>query len=297
LRVAESTRGAENESAPITGILFFAFSVAAPPPATSFTFATTPSFTIVLPSAYFALPATSFYLAVYDPTKPTLGWQSRAEACVATTSTSTLSCAAPAPQQPVTFLDNVTYFLALYAVSSSGASPTPEPSVNPTAVATNTAAPSTSSASGTVTLASGSTITLPTLNSGGGTITLGTVSATTTANVSTYLTVPPNFPNPGNTFAAALYFVFTPASTVTISGTSSATFVPPSSFSGNGLGNACPYIETYDTSNTVGWLLKALGPGSCAGGGGSNSNASFTTTQSMTLTGGVTYAFGVYPSN
>jgi len=285
---APDSRSAESELFPISGILFFGFSVSAPAPTTSLTFSAAPTFTITLPSSYFSLAGTSYYLALYDPTRAVLGWQSRTESCTATASALTLACAAPAPAQTVTLANNVTYYLALYAVSSSAAAPTPAPSVSPSAV--STMAPP--SASSSVTLTTGATVTLPSLAGAGGSITLGTVSASTTVAVTTYLQLPPNLPNPGTTYAAPVYFVLTPASTVTVSGTSSGTFTPPTGYTGTSGNNTCPYIEMYDTSRTVGWYLKALGPGTCTGG-----STTFTTTQSMTLTGGVSYSFAPYPSN
>jgi hypothetical protein len=292
-RVAEGTRNVESELAPVSSILFFGFSVDAPAPTTTLTFSAAPTFTVTLPSSYFALPGTAYYIAVYDPSKPSLGWQSRFETCVATASTTTLVCSATV-QQSITVLNNVTYFFSLYAVSTSATAPTPAPSVSPTSLATN--APL--SATGTVTLATGATVTIPALAGAGGTITLGTVSASTSVAVTTYLQVPPGLPNPGTSFAAPFFVTLTPATTVTISGASSAILIPPTTWVGPPGNNVCPFIEMYDTSRTVGWFLKAI-TGQCNTGNTSNPNnsASFSTTQSMTLTGGVTYAFAPYPSN
>jgi hypothetical protein len=290
-RVAEGTRGVEQELVPVSSILFFGFEISAPSPPTSFTFSSAPTFTVTLPSSYFALPGTSFYIAVYDPSKPSLGWQSRYETCVATATTTTLVCSATV-QQAITVLNNVVYFFSLYAVSSSSTAPTPVPSVSPTSVATN-APPS---ASSTVTLTTGATVTLPSIAGAGGTIALGTVSASTSVAVTTYLQVPPGIANPGTAFPAPFYVTLKPATTVTISGTSSAVLIPPTTWVGPS-NNVCPFIEMYDTSSVNGWFLKAIA-GNCNGGGqGTNNSASFTTTQSMTLTGGVTYAFAPYPSN
>lgn len=295
-RLPEGTRSAQNESASISGILFFSFTVSAASPPTSFTFASAPTFTITLPSAFFGVPSTSFYLAVYDPTRPTLGWQSRSEVCAATATTATLVCNAPPPGGPVTIQNNVTYIIALYAVSARAPSPTPAPSVTPTSIATN-APPS---ASNTVTLTTGATVTLPSVAGAGGTITLGTVSASTSVAVTTYLQVPPGLPNPGTTFAAPFYVTLKPATTVTISGSSSAVMIPPTTWVGPQSDNACPFMEMYDTSSTHGWFLKAIA-GVCntnkTGTPSPNNSAEFSTTQSMTLTGGVTYAFAPYPSN
>jgi hypothetical protein len=283
-------RSAQSESSPISGILYISFSLAVPPPATSITLTAAPSFSFTLPASYFSLPNTSFYLAVYDPSHPSLGWQSRQETCTPAAATLTLACGPPQPPSPVTILNNVTYTIALYAVSTSAVAPTPQPSANPTAVATNTPA---AFASGTVTLVAGTPIALPSAAGASGTLTLGAVSASTTATVALYLQVPPGFPAPATTYPAPLFYVFTPAATITVSGSSSGTFNPPTGYNTNGAGsNTCPFIEMYDTSRTTGWYLKALGPGTCTGG-----NTTFTTTQPMTLTGGVTYAFGVYPSN
>jgi hypothetical protein len=292
-RTAEAERGVQSELAPVSGILFFGFEVSAPSPPTSLTFSSAPTFTVTLPSAYFALPNTTFYIALYDPSKPSLGWQSRFETCVATASTSTLVCNATVQQQ-ITVLNNVVYFFSLYAVSSSATAPTPAPSVSPTAVATN-APPS---ASSTVQLTTGATVTVPSLAGAGGTVTLGTVSPSTSAVVTTYLQVPPGIANPNTTFPATFFVTLTPATTVTFTGTSTAVFIPPTTWVGPQSNQACPFIELFDTSRNNGWFLKAI-TGNCNGNGNNqtNNSASFSTSTTMTLTGGVTYVFAPYPSN
>jgi hypothetical protein len=288
-RVAEGSRSPETESSPINGILYFLFSISATPPPSSFTFPAPPTFTITLPTAYFSLSGASFYLGLFDPTKPSLDWQSRVESCVPNANTSTIVCSG---SQSFTIVNGVSYLFALYVVSAGAVAPTPVPSVQPTSVAT-IAPPS---ASGNVTLSTGATVTLPTIAGAGGTITLGTVSQSTTVAVTTYLQVPPGIANPGNSYPVPFYVTLTPATTVTISGSSSAVFTPPTTWVGPTSNNACPYIEMYDTSRFNGWYLKALA-GNCAGNGGANNSASFSTTQSMTLTGGVEYVFAPYPSN
>jgi hypothetical protein len=75
--------------------------------------------------------------------------------------------------------------------------------------------------------------------------------------------------------------------------------IPPTTWIGAN-NNSCPFIEMYDTSSTHGWFLKAI-TGVCntnnTGTPSPDNSAAFSTTQSMTLTGGVTYAFAPYPSN
>jgi hypothetical protein len=291
-RRAQGSRGPQDEVDPIVGILYFGFSASAPPQVTGFTFPQEPTFTITLPSTFFSVPSTTFYLALYDPSRPALGWQSRAETCVATATTSTLTCN-QTPASPVTILNNVTYSLALYAISTNAASPTPGPAVSPTAVATNSPTPATGAASGTVAIATGATLTLPAASGVSGSLVLGAASTSTTAAVTLFLALPPGLPTPTTQYPAPFYYVFTPAASVTITGTTTGTFTPPTGYTGVN-GNAIyPYVEVYDSSNpTYGWVPKVAGPGTDSPSG----LTMISTTQTIVLTGGVQYAFAVYPS-
>jgi hypothetical protein len=217
-------------------------------------------------TATFTLPqagatGTRYILATYDSR---YGWF-YGIAGPGTVSGTTVTITSPLP---ASFVTGATYGVALYALPSAGA------------------------ASGTVTLATGATLTLPASSGATGSITLGTVSASTTAPVTLFLEPPAGVPNPGTTYPAALYYVFTPAATVTISGTSTASFTAPTGYGTGFPSGISAYIEMYDTSRpTSGWFFKAIGPATTGG-----PSVSFSTTQSMTLTGGVTYAFAVYPS-
>ena len=139
-------------------------------------------------------------------------------------------------------------------------------------------------------ITSGGTLTLPAANGATGSLVLGTVSAPTTATVSLFFDPPGGVPNPGTEYPAALFYEFTPAASVTITGTTTGTFNPPSSFNQNNGSGTRPYVEVYDTSNpTNGWYYQAAGPGS------QGNPAVVSTSQTIVLTGGVTYVFGVYP--
>jgi hypothetical protein len=115
------------------------------------------------------------------------------------------------------------------------------------------------------------------------------VSAPTTASVTLFLDPPGGLPNPGTTFPASTYYVFTPAASVNVTGTTTGSFTLPTGYTPPSGVN--PYIEVFDTSNpTSGWFFKAAGPGTGIGA------ITFTTTQPIILTGGVSYGVAIYPS-
>jgi beta-glucanase (GH16 family) len=107
------------------------------------TFLATPGFSIAVPAADI-VPNTSYYLAMYDPTRPSLGWQYGFEGpatVVGTTLNFTGSTSA------FSFAADVQYWLAVIALPQS-VSPTPAPSVAPTSVPTTTPPPPSSPGAG-----------------------------------------------------------------------------------------------------------------------------------------------------
>lgn len=106
------------------------------------TYETAPSFTLTIP-AKDVVPA-SYYVALYDPTRPSLGWQlgfegpAKIKGTTVTASSTSLT--------PFTFAKNANYYFALYAISSSAPAPTPAPSIKPIAPATATPNPYASAA-------------------------------------------------------------------------------------------------------------------------------------------------------
>jgi len=110
-----------------TGITFLGLYWAAP-----ITLSTLPSFTFALPSADI-FSGVDYYLAIYDPSRPSLGWEEGWEG-PATVSGTTLTFSGGSSQY--TFAGSLTYWLAVFAVPQSAAQPTPAPSIAPTTVPT-----------------------------------------------------------------------------------------------------------------------------------------------------------------
>jgi hypothetical protein len=104
---------------------------------TTVTLGSTPSFTFVIPSAD-VVPGVGYYVALFDPTRPSLGWQYGFEG-PATLAGSTLTFT-PASGS-FTFSGNVAYYFALVAIPSAEAAPTAAPSIAPTSVPTQTPPP------------------------------------------------------------------------------------------------------------------------------------------------------------
>jgi hypothetical protein len=92
----------------------------------SVTYATTPGFSLTVPAAEIA--TASYYLAIYDPTRPSLGWQLGFEG-PATITGSTLTFTGAST--PFTFAADTNYYFAAYAISTAAATPTPAPFIAP----------------------------------------------------------------------------------------------------------------------------------------------------------------------
>jgi beta-glucanase (GH16 family) len=107
------------------------------------TFVTQPGFTFTVPSADI-VSGVNYYLGIYDPTRPSLGWQYGWEG-PASVSGSTLTFSGGSSSY--TFAADLTYWIALIAVPPTAAQPTPAPSITPEAVPTQTPPPATSPAS------------------------------------------------------------------------------------------------------------------------------------------------------
>lgn len=92
---------------------------------------TAPAFSFTLPAGD-ALPNTAYYLAFYDPARPSLGWQLGFEG----PGTLGGSVVTFSGTQAVTFQAYAAYWFGLYAASQSAAAPTPAPSISPTTAPT-----------------------------------------------------------------------------------------------------------------------------------------------------------------
>jgi hypothetical protein len=96
------------------------------------TLPTAPGFTFAIPAAD-VFTGANYYLALYDPTRPSLGWQYDFEG-PATVTNSTLTFAAN--PSPFTLTGSIAYYFALYVIPQGNSQPTPAPSVSPTSVPT-----------------------------------------------------------------------------------------------------------------------------------------------------------------
>jgi hypothetical protein len=314
---AQSLRSAQSENAPVLGLLFFGFSVSTPTAAT--VTLNYPTFTIGLPSSYF-VAGTSYYMALYDPTHPSAGWQSRAEACTAGVTAPILTCTGSGS---LTVANNITYYFGLYAVSAAAASPTPaptgsavavatnsptpipsasaSPSASPTATASPTASPSPSAspsptasptaspiALSTTIASSGVQINLPNINGVAGLVSIGSAGggAVLSGTVQT---------NPGNgyaptttagnitTFYSAL-FSNTATGTGNLFNVSVAMTLPAAQASGGF------YLATFDGTN---WNYTNQGPIGASVTGGTGT-VIFTITPTITVAPGVNYGVALY---
>jgi hypothetical protein len=141
---------------------------------TSVTFGTTPSFAFAIPAAD-VLAGVGYYLALYDPTRPSLGWQYGFEGPAAVSGTTLTFAAAPGG---FTFAGNLTYYFALVAIPTGAPVPTIAPSIAPTTVPAQTPppiptpSPSASPSSSASPSASPSPSPTPTVASGGVGITI-----------------------------------------------------------------------------------------------------------------------------
>lgn len=87
-----------------------------------------PSFTFALPSSD-VVPGANYYLAMYDPNTPSLGWQLGFEG-PGTVSGNSLTFTGSSSS--TYFQAWTAYYLGLYAAPATAATPTPAPSVAPT---------------------------------------------------------------------------------------------------------------------------------------------------------------------
>jgi hypothetical protein len=131
-RSPQALRGAQAGS--ITVLYFFRFLTSS-----SASFSNAPALTFSVPSTSI-VSGVSYYLAEYDPLRPSLGWQKAFEGPAAVNGT-TLTFAAPSPATPLTIIAGVPLYFALYAVSSSAPTPTPAPNVTPIPTSVSTTLP------------------------------------------------------------------------------------------------------------------------------------------------------------
>jgi hypothetical protein len=141
---SDARRTASGAAGATSGLVYFA-SMFAP----GVTLAGAPAFTVVLPPAE-VVSGAAYYIAFFDPLRPSLGWQYGYEG-PATLANVTLAFAGGT--LPVTYSAGVTYVFAVYAVSAAAATPTPAPSISPNAAPT----PFTFSATSVALLAAGAT--------------------------------------------------------------------------------------------------------------------------------------------
>lgn len=128
LERARSAAQRSTQSIADTSVLFY-LGIAA---SNAFSAPNAPGFTFTVPAQ---LPAANYYLALYDPLTPSLGWQLGFEG-PATVGASMLTFAGPSPAAPITLAPDTVYALAVYAASTSAAPPTPAPAASPVAPAT-----------------------------------------------------------------------------------------------------------------------------------------------------------------
>jgi hypothetical protein len=100
-----------------------------------------PSFTITIPSAD-VVPNASYYLALYDPTRPSLGWQYGFEGPGSMSGTTVTFASNPSP---FTFEAALSYYFALFVIPQNSTQPTPAPSTSPTSVPMQSPPPVTTS--------------------------------------------------------------------------------------------------------------------------------------------------------
>lgn len=100
-----------------------------------------PGFTITIPSAD-VFPNASYYLALYDPTRPSLGWQYGFEGPGNLSGTTVSFASNPSP---FTLQAALSYYFALIVIPQNTTQPTPAPSTSPTSVPTQSPPPVTTS--------------------------------------------------------------------------------------------------------------------------------------------------------
>ena len=98
-------------------------------PAATVTFASYPSFTLVVPASVAASLGPYAYIALYDPTQPNNGWTTIEGPASVSGGTLTFTGGAPGP----TLIGGKTYVLLFFTVTSLLPTPSPVPSPTPTA--------------------------------------------------------------------------------------------------------------------------------------------------------------------
>lgn len=96
-----------------------------------------PGFAITIPSAD-VFPNANYYLALYDPTRPSLGWQYAFEGPATLSGTTVTFASNPSP---FTLSAGLNYYFALFVIPQNLAQPTPAPSTSPTSVPTQSPPP------------------------------------------------------------------------------------------------------------------------------------------------------------
>lgn len=284
-----SRRGTQGETSSVFGLLFGQLSLTNP-----ITITGTTSFTFTFPAGFVAgIPSTfSVYIAMYDPTRPTLGWLDRVIGCTTSVSANAITCTFTGTAN---IPANVTYTFALYAVATSAASPSPAPSVsivaatpNPNQVTYNAGAP-------TLALPSeggiSASVALPTSSPSSGTTITGVASSTASGAF---------LPNVGGTDINTVLYVgsLTPSTNISFPGNTTITFAfkSPASISNP---NALYYLATYDSSQAAsGWFAKSIGPGVVNMTAGTITfNTSSSTNPSFAFNANNQYGFALYVSN
>ena len=232
-------------------------------------YASEPSFGLTVP-ANEVRAAADYYVAAYDPSRPSLGWQLGFEgpAKISGTDLSFHGLATP-----YTFAPNANYYFAVYAISSSAAAPTPAPAVKPIAP----------TPANRVSLKSGGTINFPLLQGITASLTLPVTATETTATVT--VSKSPVGIVPGGQAAdgdVGFYAVITPAATMTFtSGTISGTITAPA-------GQHLPtnaFLSLYDGNPGAGYWLD--GPDSPFVG--TTVSFSYTLVQPIVINAGTPY--------
>jgi hypothetical protein len=113
-----------------------------------------PGFTITIPSVD-VFPNANYYLALYDPTRPSLGWQYGFEGPGNLSGTTVTFASNPSP---FTFEAALSYYFALFVIPQNSAQPTPAPSTSPTSVPTQSPPPVTTSPTPTPTSSAGGVV-------------------------------------------------------------------------------------------------------------------------------------------
>jgi len=283
---ASGTRTTQGETSPVSGILFGSLSLS-----NAITVNGAVGVTFVFPAGYVASIPSSFsvYMAMYDPTRPTLGWLDRVLNCTTNGTASSITCTFTGVAN---IPPNVTYYWALYAVATSSTAPTPAPSVSIVP-----ATPNPNQVSYTVTTAT-TTIALPTEGGISGALIPSTASASSGTTITGYgatTTAGAFLPALTNSDVNTILYVgsLTPSAATTFSGSTQVQFTAktPSTLNPNGV----YYLAMYDSSQaSSGWFVKVLGPGSLSVAPGT---IAFTTTLGTTLKANTQYGFALYLSN